>query len=185
MNSKLKHGNTLYPVHGPPNCDRFRVSKRPGTAVHIAVSPGRCEPWTAKLLPAPLGGRHSSAHATGRKPGRLVLRGPRCMCSRATTTGQEFAVSGRLARSRAGVSIQWKGWRWRPLGGVHRLHRERVRREAEVEPRLGIDYFVREGLGAHQHRQGHPERGGDHTRSGRCLRRVNHGARTASRQGRG
>jgi hypothetical protein len=33
--------------------------------------------------------------------------------------------------------------------------------------------------------QGHPERGGDHARSGRCLRRVNHGARTAPRQGRG
>lgn len=38
---------------------------------------------------------------------------------------------------------------------------------------------------AHQHRQGDPERGGDHARSGRCLRRVNHGARTAPRQGRG
>jgi len=33
-----------------------------------------------------------------------------------------------------------EGWRWRPLG-VHRLHRERVRRQAEVEPRLLIDYF--------------------------------------------
>ena len=32
--------------------------------------------------------------------------------------------------------------------GVHRLHRERVRREAEVEPRLLIDYFLRESLGA-------------------------------------
>jgi hypothetical protein len=71
------------------------------------------------------------------------------------------------------------------LGGVHRLHRERVRREAEVEPRLRIDYFLRESLRAHQHRQGHPERGGDHARSGRCLRRVNHGPRTAPRQGRG
>jgi hypothetical protein len=59
----------------------------------------------------------SPAHPTRRKPGRLVVRGPRCMCSRATTTGQAFAVSGRLARSRAGVSIQSKGWRWRPLGG--------------------------------------------------------------------
>jgi hypothetical protein len=57
------------------------------------------------------------------KAGRLVLRGPRCLCSRATTTGQAFAVSGRLARSRAGVSIQSKGWRWRPLGGA-RLDRE-------------------------------------------------------------
>jgi hypothetical protein len=40
------------------------------------------------------------------------------------------------------------------------MHRERVRREAEVEPRLLIDYFLRVSLGAHQHRQGHPERGG-------------------------
>ena len=31
-----------------------------------------------------------------------------------------------------------RGWRWRPLG-VHRLHRERVRREAKVEPHLLID----------------------------------------------
>jgi hypothetical protein len=35
--------------------------------------------------------------------------------------------------------------------GVHRMHREWVRREAEVEPRLLIDYFLRESLGAHQH----------------------------------
>ena len=28
-----------------------------------------------------------------------------------------------------------------------------VRREAEVEPRLLIDYFLRESLGAHQHRK--------------------------------
>jgi hypothetical protein len=30
----------------------------------------------------------------------------------------------------------------------------RVGREAEVEPRLLIDYFLRESLGAHQHRPG-------------------------------
>jgi hypothetical protein len=30
---------------------------------------------------------------------------------------------------------------------VHRLHRERVRREAEVEPHLLIAYFLRESLG--------------------------------------
>jgi len=44
------------------------------------------------LPPAPLGGRHSSTHATPRRARRLVLRGPRCMCSWATTTGQAFAV---------------------------------------------------------------------------------------------
>ena len=60
-----------------------------------------------------------------------------------------------------------------------------VRSEAEVESRVLIVYFLWESLGAHQHRQGHPERGGDHAWSGRCLRRVNHGARTAPRQGRG
>jgi len=37
--------------------------------------------------------------------------------------------------------------------GVHRMHREWVRREAEVESRLVIDYFLWESLGARQHRQ--------------------------------
>ena len=90
----------------------------------------------------------------------------------------------RPARQKPRQRIQSKGWRWRPLG-VHRLHREWVRREAEVESHVLIDYFLRESLGAHQHRQGHPERGGDPAWSGRCLRRVNHGARTAPRRGRG
>jgi hypothetical protein len=31
------------------------------------------------------------------------------------------------------------------------MHREWVRREAEVEARVLIDYFLRESLGAHQH----------------------------------
>jgi hypothetical protein len=54
------------------------------------------------------------------------------------------------ARQEPRQRIQSKGWRWRPLE-VHRMHREWVRREAEVESRLLIDYFLRESLGAHQH----------------------------------
>jgi hypothetical protein len=57
-----------------------------------------------------------------------------------------LAVSGRLARSRTGVSIRSKedgrGGPW-----AHRLHRNGVGREAEVEPRVLIDDFLRESLG--------------------------------------
>jgi hypothetical protein len=68
------------------------------------------------------------------------------MCRLPATIGQHPAVSGGLARSPAGVSIQSTedggGGPW-----AHRLHRERVGREAGVDPRLLIDYFLRESLG--------------------------------------
>jgi hypothetical protein len=54
------------------------------------------------------------------------------------------------ARQEPRQRIQSKGWRWRPLGCIA-CTVNGVRREAEVEPRLLIDDFLRESLGAHQH----------------------------------
>jgi len=57
-----------------------------------------------------------------------------------------LAVSGQLARSHARVSIRSKETEV-PALGAHRLHVNGVRREAQVEPRLLIDYFLRESFG--------------------------------------
>ena len=71
------------------------------------------------------------------------------------------------------------------LGGCIACTVNGVRREAEVEPRLLIDYFLRESLGLTNIVKAIQSAAGDHARPGRCLRRMNHGARTAPRQGRG
>jgi hypothetical protein len=110
------------------------------------------------LLPAPLGGRHSSAHATPRRAGRLVLRGPRCMCSRATTIAQAFAVAAGSPEAAPANPVE--GMEVAAFGGCIAWTVNGVRSEAEVESRVLIVYFLWESLGAHQHRQGHPERGG-------------------------
>ena len=95
----------------------------------------------------PRGSLLPPAHPMRRKAGRLVLRSPRCMCSRATTVGQHLAVSVRLPAAMPAYPSSRRRMEGAALGRIARTV-NRVGREAQDEPRLLTDDFHRRASGS-------------------------------------